>query len=439
MFLDTIARRNPDLIRAAIALHQGGAIPPNTYLLDLDAIRRNARLIKQAAGRARLQVYPMTKQVGRNPHFLRALARAGMAKMVAVDWMETLILARQRAQIGHVGHLVQIPCRQADRIAALSPEVWTVFNLQKAREVSDAAQRVPRAGAVRVPAPRSAPEGRRAGARAGRVQDLLLRVVRPGDTFYPTHDGGFALEDVVSAARQIAGLANVRVVGVTSFPTLLLDPECHSVYLTPNMETIVLAAERLRRELGLEITQINAPGTTSSQTMAMLAAAGATHVEPGHGFTGTTPWHAHEDLPELPAICYLTEVTDIRQGQAYVLGGGLYVDPVIPPYQVRALVGRTGDQALDNIANADLGSPAGIDYYALLDCAAPRAAGRQVRAPDTCRSAHIEIGDSVVFGFRAQAFVTRAHVAVIRGISRGQPTVAGLYDITGNKIREAVP
>jgi predicted amino acid racemase len=340
--------------------------------------------------------------------------------------METLTLARHRAQIGHVGHLVQIPRRQADRIAALSPEVWTVFSLEKAREASEAARRVPRAGAVRD------------GARAGRAQDLLLRVVRAGDTFYPTHDGGFELEEVVSAARQIAGLPNVRVVGVTSFPTLLFDPERRSVYLTPNMETIVLAAERLRRELGLEVTQINAPGTTSAETMAMLAEAGATHVEPGHGFTGTTPWHAYEDLPELPAICYLTEVTDIRQRQAYVLGGGLYVDPVIPPYQVRALVGQTGDQALGNIANADLGSPAGIDYYALLDCAAPRAAGRQVRAPDTCRSAHVEIGDSVVFGFRAQAFVTRAHVAVIRGISRGQPTVAGLYDITGNKIRGAL-
>jgi predicted amino acid racemase len=397
MFLDTLARGNPDLVRAAVELHQAGAIPPNSYVLDLDAIRRNARLIKQAADKAGLNVYPMTKQVGRNPLFVRAVARAGMSKLVAVDWMEALILARQKAQLGHVGHLVQIPRSAASSIAALSPGVWTVFNLEKAREVSNAAQQM------------------------GRVQDLLLRVVRPGDTFYPTHDGGFALADIVSSAREIARLPNVRVVGVTSFPTLLFDLQKREIHLTPNMETLRLAADRLRREVGLEITQINAPGTTSAETMQLLADAGATHVEPGHGFTGTTPWHAYADLPEKPAICYLSEVTDIRAAQAYVLGGGLYVDPVIPPYQVRAFVGTDGDQALANIADADLGSPAGIDYYGFLDRG----------------TARVEIGDSVVFGFRVQAFVTRAHIAVVRGVSRHRPKLAGLWDVAGNRIREA--
>ena len=394
MFLETLARRNPDLIRAAVSLHQSGEIPPNSYLLDLDAIRENARLIKEAADRAGLAVYPMTKQVGRNPEFVRAVAEAGMPKLVCVDWMEAGILAQQGAQIGHVGHLVQIPRGEAARIAALGPEVWTVFNLQKAREVSEAARAL------------------------GVTQDLLLRVVAPGDTFYPTHDGGFSIDDVVSAAREIARLPNVRVVGVTSFATLLFDPERREVFLTPNMQTIVRAAEMLRRELGLEITQINAPGTTSAATMQMLADAGATHVEPGHGFTGTTPWHAFEDLPEKPAMCYLTEVSDVRGDTAYVLGGGFYIDPVIPQYQVRAFVGRTGEQALAQRANATLMPLGGIDYYALLDR----------------RSAKVEIGDSVIFGFRAQAFVTRGHVAVVRRIARNEPKVAGVYNTLGNRI-----
>ncbi|MEK7668315.1 MAG: hypothetical protein AAB409_06675, partial [Gemmatimonadota bacterium] len=43
------------------------------------------------------------------------------------------------------GHLVQVPRSEAARIAALAPEVWTVFNLQKAREVSEAAGAVGRA------------------------------------------------------------------------------------------------------------------------------------------------------------------------------------------------------------------------------------------------------------------------------------------------------
>ena len=395
MFLETLARRNPELVKAAVELHQAGELPPNCYVLDLDAVRANARAIMRAADRAGLAIYPMAKQVGRNPQFVRAVARAGMPKFVCVDWMAAELLARQKAEIGHVGHLVQIPRAKAEMIAALAPEVWTVFNLEKAREASAAA-----------------------GAQ-GRMQDLLLRVVAAGDTFYPTHDGGFMLDDVVEAAREIGRLANVRVVGVTSFPTLLFDAEKRELAITQNMRTIVEAAERLRRDVGLEITQINAPGTTSAETMGMLAETGAAHVEPGHGFTGTTPWHAHEDLPERPAICYLTEVSDVRGDTAYVLGGGFYIDPVIPEYQVRGLVGRTGEDALGQRAEASLMPLGGIDYYALLNR----------------KSAKVEIGDSAVFGFRVQAFVTRASVAVVRGLARGVPKVAGVYDLAGRRLR----
>jgi hypothetical protein len=40
-------------------------------------------------------------------------------------------------------------------------------------------------------------------------------------------------------------------------------------------------------------------------------------------------------------------------------------------------------------------------------------------------------GDSVIFGFRAQAFVTRAYVVGIAGLSRGQPVVEDLPDRFG--------
>ena len=45
MFLDLIRRRNPRLIEAAIALHQSGQLPANTYVIDLDAVEDNARAI----------------------------------------------------------------------------------------------------------------------------------------------------------------------------------------------------------------------------------------------------------------------------------------------------------------------------------------------------------------------------------------------------------
>ena len=50
MFLDLIRRRNPRLIEAAIALHQRGELPANTYVIDLDAVEDNARAISAKAG-----------------------------------------------------------------------------------------------------------------------------------------------------------------------------------------------------------------------------------------------------------------------------------------------------------------------------------------------------------------------------------------------------
>ena len=40
-------------------------------------------------------------------------------------------------------------------------------------------------------------------------------------------------------------------------------------------------------------------------------------------------------------------------------------------------------------------------------------------------------GDTVVFGFRIQAFVTRAYVSAIDGMSAGRPRVAGIWSAAG--------
>ena len=49
-----------------------------------------------------------------------------------------------------------------------------------------------------------------------------------------------------------------------------------------------------------------------------------------------------------------------------------------------------------------------------------------------------EIGNTAVFAFRTQIFVTRSDVAVVRGISRGNPEVVGIYDSLGKLIRGGV-
>ena len=85
MFLEVTVRRNPRLIDAALRLHAEGRLPPNTYVLDLDAIRTNARTLAEAARREGVQLYFMSKQLNRNPQVIAAVAGAGIPRGVAVD------------------------------------------------------------------------------------------------------------------------------------------------------------------------------------------------------------------------------------------------------------------------------------------------------------------------------------------------------------------
>ena len=383
MYLDALLRRNPAFVSAAIALQQEGAIPAAAYVLDLDAVEANARLIAAEAGRLGLDVFAMTKQVGRHPALIAAVRRGGIAAGVAVDMECVRALRDAGMELGHVGHLVQVPRHDAAEAAATTPRNWTVFDHTKAAEA---------AGAARA---------------AGGEQALLARLAASGDTFYTGHEGGFAAGDVLAVADALDGLDGARFAGITTFPALLYDHERRSVAPTPNLGTLQRAAERLRAA-GREDVRINAPGTTAAGVLAMLADAGATQVEPGHGLTGTTPLHAVRDEPELPAALYIAEISHHHAGRAYCYGGGLYVDPVFPPYQIRALVGRDGDLAAARRVDADIPPPAAIDYYGML------------HEPE---GHPLESGASAVFGFRIQAFHTRAPVVAIAGVASGHPEV----------------
>jgi predicted amino acid racemase len=393
MFLDVIRRRNPRLIEAAIALHQSGQLPANTYVIDLDAVEDNARAISTKAASLGLTVMAMTKQMGRNEAFCRAVTRGGIKRSVAVDLECALATKRAGMELGHIGHLVQIPKWEADSAVRLSPIWWTVFNAEKAAEAAAASERL------------------------GREQPFLARIRGENDQFYRGHEGGFAASDIVAVAAALDKIPGGRFAGITTFPALLFDAASHTVKPTPNLKTLRQASEILaRRGNGHREIEINAPGTTSSVTLEALAEAGATQVEPGHGLTGTTPLHVSDDLPEAPAVVYLTEVSHLSGGEAFCFGGGLYIDPVFPDYQVKAIVvrePRTDEAALRTV---EIPPPEAIDYYGMID-----AAGPTKPAP----------GDSVVFGFRPQAFVTRAFVAGVSGLSAGKPVVESISHSSG--------
>src|SRR5690606_19618451 len=109
MFLDATLRQNRKLIDASIELHQQGLISPNTYVVDLDTVRNNAVALAREAKKKNIELYFMTKQIGRNDLLSKAIVEAGIEKAVAVDPWGAKTHHRQGIKIGHVGHLVQIP------------------------------------------------------------------------------------------------------------------------------------------------------------------------------------------------------------------------------------------------------------------------------------------------------------------------------------------
>lgn len=376
-------------MKAALDLHQSGRIPPNTWVLDLDAIAENARVLAAEARRLGLTTYVMSKQYARNPYVTWVALANGLYKTVAVDMPGALQMRRYGIPIGHVGHLEQVPRGHVSDAVAMRPDVITVYNVDHASWVD------------------------RAARDQGVAQDLLIRVYAPGDVFFDGQEGGIPESEVAATVEAIGRLEHVRLVGVTAFPCVAYnrEPDEPPATLTPNFHTIVRAGETMRRK-GVDVTQINAPGNTSALTMPILAAAGATHVEPGHGLLGTSPNHAfRDDLPERPAYTWVSEISHHVGERAYAFGGGLFQDIFQPGYQPHALVGSTWDEARGNRVRYHAEIEQIIDYHAVLEPAA------------RCR-----VGDSALFGFRTQMQMTRSYLAPVSGLSGGDARLHYLFD-----------
>src|SRR6516165_8877088 len=179
MFLEVLRRRNPQLIEQVIALHQAGKLPANAYVIDLDSVEANARVIADAAARLGLTAFAMTKQMGRNASFCAAVKRGGIGKTVAVDMECARAAHRAELKIGHIGHLTQVPRHEADAAAAFEPDYWTVFNLEKANEAGFASR------------------------KRNRLQPLLVRIRAEGDKFYRGHEGGFPASAICAVADTV--------------------------------------------------------------------------------------------------------------------------------------------------------------------------------------------------------------------------------------------
>lgn len=391
MFIDVTRERNPALIEAAVEMHRRGEVPANTYVIDVDTVEANARLVAASGREHGLELFQMTKQFGRNPVVAGAIADAGIDRVVAVDFEEARVLHAHGLRIGHLGHLVQVPSTDRDLAVRMGADQVTVYDVQQAAAL----------GAV--------------ARQHDLVQPVLLRVVGPDDQHYPAQRGGIPEDDVVAVAKEVDAMPGVAVVGVTSFPCLLWNADDERVEPTPNLLTVGRAAETLRAA-GFDITVVNTPSVSCVATMGLLTEHGSTQAEPGSCFTGHTPLHAASEQPERPAMIYMSEVTHRTSDAVYALGGGLY-----PRSKARtALVfGRNGEPVE---ARVELDPADAIDYHGTL------------RVDPT----KVQVGDTVVYAFRSQAFVSHSFIAPVRGLGEGDPRLVGLYSERGWPLTDAL-
>ncbi|MGI1690496.1 YhfX family PLP-dependent enzyme [Thermoanaerobacter uzonensis] len=391
MFLNMVIERNPQLIIEVTKLHRDGVIEPNTYVLDVDSIYENARLIKETADKYNISLYYMTKQFGRNPIISKIIEKAGIDKAVAVDFDEARVLFDNSLKIGHIGHLVQVPKNDIKLSLLMKPEVITCFSYEKAKEISDNAKEL------------------------GITQDILLRVIDENDVIYPGQEGGIYLGKLKEIVHHILKLKNIKIAGITSFPCFLYDYEKKEITPTHNVYTLLKAKEILN-EMGLKIWQVNGPSATCRNSIPLLNKYGITHGEPGHALLGTTPLHAYTKQPEKPAIVYVSEISHVNNGKAYCYGGGFY-----PRSNVKyALVSNNPEDILDRIFDVEELPPESIDYYGSI----------------FLNNRKVNVGDTVIYSFRTQIFVTRAKVALLEGLSSGKPKLTYIFDSKGNLLKD---
>ena len=384
MFLSRLKENNPALLEYAFEAAKKGEILPDTYILDLDTIIQNAKVMKEEADKYNLDLYFMLKQIGRNPVVARALQDLGFAGAVCVDYKEALCMIENGVKVANVGHLEQIPTAALKKIISSKPKVVTVYSLDKIKEINNVAKEL------------------------GIVQGLLIRLTDADSQLYSGQIAGFHTDCIKNLIAEVNRLNHVEIKGLTVFPALLYDDETKTILPTENINVINRGIEICNKH-GLTDLNINLPSATCTASIKLIHDLGGTSGEPGHGLTGTTPLHKVTDQPEKIGYCYVSEISHNYEDKAYCYGGGLYRRG----HMENVLVGTSlQDAKLSKIKAPDLDS---IDYHFEIDKNYP-------------------VGLTCVMCFRTQIFTTRSHVAVVKGLQTGKPECVGLYDAVGKEI-----
>ena len=197
MFLQKVIEKDSELINTVFAYHQRGLILPDTYVVDMDSLLSNARIIKNRADQEHIDLYFMLKQLGRNPEIAKRLIEIGYKNAVIVDWKEAQVMMAHQIPIANVGHLVQPPTAMVQQLVDYGCEYFTVYSLEKIEQINQAAK------------------------KSGKIQKILLRVTDDADMIYSGQTAGFSLAEIPSLNDKVKQLKNVIIAGVTSFPCFL--------------------------------------------------------------------------------------------------------------------------------------------------------------------------------------------------------------------------
>ncbi len=385
MFLSSTLRRNKELIEASFQLHQQGRILPDTYVIDLDTLKKNAKQMLDAAEKQNISLYFMLKQLGRNPLIAKELVKLGYEGAVVVDFKEAKVMMKHQIPIANVGHLVQTPRAMIQELVNYGCHYFTIFSIDKAREINECAK------------------------AAGIRQKVLLKVVGPEDMIYSGQTAGFRLAGLDNDIEALKQLDHIEIAGVTSFPCFLYSEEKDTIAPTPNMDSLLKAKEMLKKH-GIQIENVNAPSATCTFTLEQMKNYPINSGEPGHGLSGTTPLHAYKECVEVPCVTYVSEISHNFDDRSYCYGGGFYRRSHV----ANAYVGKCMEDACE--CHVEPPSLESIDYYFELD-----------------KPCHVS--DTVIMAFRFQIFVTRSHVAVVEGIHEGEMKLLGIYNSLGDEVQ----
>ena len=89
-----------------------------------------------------------------------------------MDFKEAQVMMRHHIPIGNIGHLVQIPDAMIEQVVNYGPEVITVYSVEKAKRIADAA------------------------VKQRKEQKILLGYMIQGDLIYDGQTAGFAMADL---------------------------------------------------------------------------------------------------------------------------------------------------------------------------------------------------------------------------------------------------